>query len=54
MGRAGWLVAGGRVSSALVVDCENKDHAGTLEQRGLLGDVNREEMSHERGWLVLR
>lgn len=54
MGRAGWLVVDGSTETALVVDCENSNHAGTLERRGLLGDTNQEELTHRRGWLVLK
>lgn len=54
MGRAGWLIVGGSTERALVVDCENGSHAGTLERRRLLADVNREELVHRRGWLILK
>lgn len=54
LGRSGWLVAGGQVKTVLVVDCEAPQHRGQLAERGLLADVNVEELWHRRGWLVLR
>lgn len=52
--KSGWLVAGGKVLTVKIVDCENGEHAGTMDGRNLLADVNREELGHEKAWLVLR
>lgn len=54
LGRSGWLIADGQVLSVLVVDCENGNHRGQMESRGLLLDVNRLDLAHHKGWLVLR
>lgn len=54
LGRSGWLIANGDVHSAIVVDCENGDHAGQMAERGLLADANRVGLAHKRAWLVLR
>lgn len=51
--RSGWLIADG-LHSALVVDCEANVHRGQMDRRGLLADVNRGELGHLKGWLILR
>lgn len=52
--RSGWLIAGGRMMTVKIVDCENGNHRGDMAEKRLLADVNREELAHQRGWLVLR
>lgn len=52
--RAGWLIVDGRVLTVKVVDCEADVHAGQMAARGLLADTNREELTHLKGWLVLK
>lgn len=54
LGRRGWLVAGKRVVSALVVDCEADVHRGQMDERGLLLDTNRQDLAHLEGLLILR
>lgn len=54
LNKSGWLIIEGRILSVKVVDCENGNHAGMMDGRNLLADVNREELAHERAWLVLR
>ena len=55
LGRRGWLVAGGEVLKALVVDCQADVHEGEMEGRGLLLDVNGPEgLDHKDGWLILQ
>ena len=54
LNRSGWLIANGDVYTAIVIDCENRDHAGMMVARGLMADVNIESLGHLEGWLVLR
>lgn len=54
LGKGGWLVTGDEIHRVVVVDCEQKAHRGQMAERGLLADVNEEELVHKRGWLVLR
>ena len=55
LGRRGWLVAGGEVLDALVVDCQADVHKGQMEGRSLLLDVNRpKKLDHKDGWLILQ
>jgi hypothetical protein len=54
LNRSGWLVAGGKVLTVKIVDCEQKAHAGQMAERGLLLDVNRWGLRGEKGWLVLK
>ena len=54
LGKSGWLIAGGRVMTAKVVDCEADVHAGQMAERGLLVDASRRWLNHKAGWLVLR
>jgi len=44
LGAEGVLIAGGQVYTALVVDCENAEHAGQMAERGLLADVSRGDL----------
>jgi hypothetical protein len=44
IGAEGVLIAGGQVYTALVVDCENAEHAGQMAERGLLADVSRGDL----------
>lgn len=52
--KSGWLITGGEIWTVKAVDCEASSHAGMMNERGLLADTNREELSHRRAWLVLR
>ena len=54
LGRDGWLITGGEVHTALVVDCSQGKHKEAMMERGLLADVNRPELSRQKAWLVLR
>ena len=54
LGRRGWLIAGGAVHRAQVVDCEADVHRGEMVERGILADVNKPRLDHERGWLILK
>lgn len=54
LGRDGWLSVGGRVHRVLVVDCEARHHRGQMARRGLLADVNRPELVHRKGLVILR
>jgi hypothetical protein len=54
LGRSGRLITNGNVYSVIAVDCEQKAHRGQMAERGLLADVNRAELVHKTGWLVLR
>lgn len=54
LGRAGWLVTSGSVLSAVVVDCAQKKHRQAMIDGRLLGDVNRREIVHREGWLILK
>ena len=54
LGRGGWLIAGGEVVPILIVDCEADVHRGQMAERGLLADVSRLDLVHQKGWLVLR
>lgn len=51
--RTGWLVVGGQVTRALVVDCESDIDRGTLQRQKLLADVNLRHLTHQKGLLVL-
>lgn len=54
LGRKGWLIAGGGVQRAQVVDCENGNHKGEMTERGILADVSSEELGHEKpAWVIL-
>ena len=52
IGAEGVLLAGGSVYSALVVDCQDPAHE-PLSERGLLADVNRQDLGHQEGMVVL-
>jgi len=52
--QSGWLTANGNVYTALVVDCEAGHHRGQMKDRGLLADVNSQELGHKRGWVILK
>ena len=54
LGKSGWLIAGGRVLSARVVDCAQPKHRRAMEDNGLLVDASRRGLNHKAGWLVLR
>jgi hypothetical protein len=54
LGRAGWIYLRGKRYTALVVDCEARHHQGQMERRNILADVNRANLGHKKGWLVLR
>lgn len=52
LGHRGWLVADGQVLAVLVVDCGGPGNK--MLENGLLADVNRPELVHKEGWLVLK
>lgn len=52
--KSGWLVAGGKVLTVKIVDCESTAHAGMMDGRGLLADTNIEMLAHQKAWMVLR
>jgi len=54
LNRNGWLIAGGRVMTTIIVDCAQKKHRQGMIDNGLLADVNMMELAHKNGWLVLR
>ena len=54
LGRSGWLITSGSVLSVIVVDCAQAEHGQQMKARGLLADVNRKELVHGEGWLILR
>lgn len=49
-----WLIAGGKVIKGLIVDCAEGLDAEEMIARGLLADMNKEELNHESGWLVVK
>lgn len=51
LGRRGWLAVGEKIHTALVVDCEQQAHRGTMNRNGLMADAN---MERGEGMLVLR
>ena len=53
LNRRGWLIAGGTIYRAQVVDCENGKHRGQMKRTNLLADVSIKELSHKEGWLIL-
>lgn len=52
VGAEGLLVAEGGVYSVLVVDCQSDGHE-PLSERGLVADVNRQDLGHEEGMVIL-
>lgn len=52
LGYDGWLVVDGKVFKILIVDCGGPDN--TMIENGLLADINKPELVHKRGWMVLR
>lgn len=54
VGKRGWLlVSDGRIVGVIVVDCENRNHAGQMASRGILADVSDEGLKGV-GWMVVR
>lgn len=53
LNESGWILVDG-VHTALVVDCEAGHHKGIMKNRGILADVNLEELGHKRGWVILK
>lgn len=54
LGRDGYLISNQQIFSALIVDCEARHHKGQMRQRGLLADVNRLELVHQKGYVIVR
>lgn len=54
LGRRGWLFVGDKVYTVVVVDCSQEKHRRAMIDSGILADVNRPELSHRQGWLILR
>lgn len=54
LGQEGWLIAGGNIYSALVVDCEGQNHRGEMDQHGLFADISQSALSHRCGYLILQ
>lgn len=57
VGMTGWLIVEGFRFSAIVVDCQQTLHRQVTNQSlgelGLLADVNRSDMWHRQGVLIL-
>lgn len=54
LGRSGWLITSEGIQSALVVDCAQEKHRQPMIDNGLLVDANMENLTHLKGWLVLK
>lgn len=52
--RQGWLISETGIYSAVIVDCEADDHKGQMAERGLLADTNRDDLTHQWAWVVVR
>lgn len=52
VGHSGWLIVNGDIHTAIVIDCEADVHRGQMASRGLMADVNLDEVGS--GWLVLK
>lgn len=53
LGNSGTLTVDGTAYRVLVVDCAQPHHRVEMEAAGLLADVNRRELWHKQGELVL-
>lgn len=56
LGRRGVIVVNGEEFAAYVVDCQQAEHrqAQPMSKRGLVGDVNRASLNHQRATVLLR
>lgn len=54
LGKSGLLLSGLKRKTILIVDCEADVHKGQMQERGLLVDINNEDLVHKKGWLLLK
>jgi hypothetical protein len=52
LGYDGWLMVEGATYRARVVDCQQKAHT-PLSELGILADVNKRELGHKKGLVIL-